>query len=120
MIAELFATEISLHDEKPPKVERFRSDAFAYATPFDDAHTCVHVFSGRVMAAVPRKLSSALLGHVMAHEITHVLERRDQHSATGVMKANWTANDYEAMAVHPLSFEVDNVEAIREYWRGGQ
>jgi hypothetical protein len=31
--------------------------------------------------------SNALLAHVMAHEITHVLEGIDRHSSEGVMKA---------------------------------
>jgi hypothetical protein len=99
---------------------RFRADAFAYATPFDDSHTCIHIFYDRVLGSVPRKLAPGLLGHVMAHEITHVLERRDRHSATGVMKDRWTANDYQQMAVHPLPFAAENVEAIREYWSGKQ
>ena len=98
----------------------FRSDALAYATPFADSGACIHIFYDRVLEAVPRKLASGLLGHVMAHEITHVLERKDRHSATGVMKAHWTTADYQAMAVHPLAFEPENVEAIREYWSGRQ
>jgi hypothetical protein len=36
------------------------------------------------------------------------------------MKANWTASDYQAMSVHPLAFEADTVDAIREYWGGRQ
>ncbi len=52
----------------------------------------------------------------MAHEIRHVLERVDRHSATGVMKAHWTTSDYEEMAVRPLPFAGENVELIREYW----
>jgi hypothetical protein len=99
--------------------ERFRNDALAYATPFDST-TCIHIFYNRVAGSVPRRLAGGLLGHVVAHEITHVLERRDRHSATGVMKAQWTAGDYEAMAVHPLAFEAENVEAIREYFTGRQ
>jgi hypothetical protein len=95
---------------------RFRPDALAFATPFDDSHTCIHIFYDRVLGTVPRKLAAGLLGHVMSHEITHVLERRDRHSATGVMKAQWTTADYEAMAVHPLAFEAQNVEGIGEYW----
>ncbi len=96
---------------------RFQSDALAYATPFDDSHTCIHIFYSRVLGSVPRKLASGLLGHVMAHEIAHVLERKDRHSATGVMKAHWCSSDYESMSVRPLPFAAENVESIREYWR---
>ncbi|SPE39494.1 hypothetical protein SBA3_3250003 [Candidatus Sulfopaludibacter sp. SbA3] len=95
---------------------RFRSDALAYATPFDDTRTCIHIFYNRVLGSVPRKLAPGLLGHVMAHEITHVLQRTEAHSATGVMKAQWTLSDYQAMSVRPLAFEAENIEAIRGYW----
>lgn len=95
---------------------RFQSDALAYATPFDASHTCIHIFYNRVLGSVPRKLASGLLGHVMAHEIAHVLERKDRHSETGVMKAHWSSSDYEAMSVRPLAFATENVESIREYW----
>jgi hypothetical protein len=37
---------------------RFRSDALAYATPFDDSHTSIHIFYGRVLGTVPRKLGA--------------------------------------------------------------
>jgi len=99
---------------------RFLPDALGYATPFDDSHTCIHIFYNRVLGSVAPRTAPALLGHVMAHEIAHVLERSDRHSATGVMKAQWTTGDYDAMAVHPLPFTAEDVEAIREYWSGTQ
>jgi len=111
------AITMEFDSSAPP---RFRPDALAFATPFDDSQTCIHIFYDRVVRTVPRKLSAGLLGHVMTHEITHVLERRDRHSKSGVMKAQWTTSDYEAMAGHPLAFEAENVNAIREYWSGRQ
>ena len=102
-------------DESAPA--RFRPDALGYAKPFDQFHTEIHILYNRVLRSVPREVAPALLGHVMAHEIAHVLERLDRHSATGVMKAAWVTSDYDAIAKRPLAFEPDNVEAIRAYWK---
>ncbi|MDR3699165.1 MAG: hypothetical protein P4L56_05985 [Candidatus Sulfopaludibacter sp.] len=99
---------------------RFRPDAFAYATPFDYTRTCIHIFYDRVLGSVPRKLAPELLGHVMAHEIGHLLERTDGHSETGVMKAHWTTGDYDLMSMGPLSFTAGDVSAIRGYWSGSR
>jgi hypothetical protein len=53
-----------------------------------------------------------LLAHVLAHEITHVLERTDRHSADGVMKAHWNLLDFTKMVWRPLPFAVEDVELI--------
>jgi hypothetical protein len=57
---------------------------------------------------------SALLAHVMAHEITHLLEGFAGHSETGVMKARWDAGDLRRMAVKPLLFDVEDVYLIQD------
>ncbi len=76
------------------------TDTSAYAQPF--AHgTAIHVFCDRVLQTGPHRLAAVLLGHVMAHEIGHVLEGMDRHSPTGVMKAHFTLDDYERDAAPP-------------------
>lgn len=50
----------------------------------------------------------------MVHEITHVLEGINRHSEEGVMKAIWSAKDYERMRDHPLPFAPVDVDLIRE------
>jgi hypothetical protein len=55
-----------------------------------------------------------LLAHVMVHEITHILERADRHSAEGLMKASWTPDDLVKMAYKPFSFDPVDVVLIRE------
>jgi len=102
-------------DESAPA--RFQPEALGYAKPFDQFHAEIHIFYSRVLRSVPREVAPAVLGHVMAHEIAHVLERLDRHSATGIMKAAWVTSDYDAIGKRPLAFEPDNVEAIRAYWR---
>ena len=53
-----------------------------------------------------------LLAHVLAHEISHILQGTDQHSARGVMKALWDINDYLRMARHPLPFTDLDIQLI--------
>lgn len=53
-----------------------------------------------------------VLAHVLAHEITHVLEVTDRHSKEGVMKAHWTGRDFRNMAWRGLPFAAEDVELI--------
>jgi hypothetical protein len=45
-----------------------------------------------------------LLGHVLAHEIVHILSGTDSHSEKGVMKRRWNQSDLEQMLIRPLTF----------------
>jgi hypothetical protein len=89
--------------------------ALAYARPFRASGTCIHLFVDRVLAKLDHEasFSNALMTHVMVHEITHVLEQIDRHSAEGVMKAVWSESDYRSMRRHPLPFAPEDVELIR-------
>ena len=81
--------------------------AMAYARPYGEA--TIVVFYDRVLAAgVP-----PLLAHVLAHEITHVLEGVAIHSAAGIMKARWTPSDYTEMRRGPLRFTQEDLLLIR-------
>ena len=77
----------------------------AYAMPYREGGARIHVFVGRVAAMVPANRMGTLLGHVLVHEITHVLQGVSRHSAQGVMKAHWDTPDFRAMEVHPLPFD---------------
>ena len=54
-----------------------------------------------------------LLGHVLAHEIAHVLEGIARHSATGLMKARWSEDDFQQMLVRPLPLASGDIRLIR-------
>jgi hypothetical protein len=54
----------------------------------------------------------SVLAHVLVHEITHVLEGIDRHSATGIMKDRWDDNDYFEMRRKPLRFAQKDVDLI--------
>jgi hypothetical protein len=85
--------------------------ALAYALPYEGTH--IVIFYDRVHAAVvdPDR-ATALMAHVMAHEITHVLEGVSRHSAEGVLKAHWTTTDFSRMSWKPLKFADEDIVLI--------
>jgi hypothetical protein len=88
--------------------------AMAYAFPFGGGSgQAIHVLWDRVREASSQESSGRLLGHVMVHEITHILEGMNHHSASGVMKAGWTSHDYFLMGGEPLPFAPEDVELIQ-------
>lgn len=89
----------------------FGPETMAYALPYGESRTAIHVFYNRIVQD-HRDLDSEVLGHVMAHEIGHVLEGIARHSPGGVMKAHWTHQDYSDMSRPHLSFAPEDVELI--------
>ena len=75
--------------ERTPK--ELLPGALAFATPYDRTH--ITVFYDRVELAVHANTVPALLAHVLAHEIAHVLQSIKRHSEEGIMKARWDAHD---------------------------
>ena len=84
--------------------------AMAYAKPYEGVH--IEVLYDR-MQKVQGRSRPVLLGHVLAHELAHLLEAIARHSATGVMKAQWDLNDYCQMLRAPLVFTADDIELIQ-------
>jgi hypothetical protein len=74
--------------------------------------------------------AASVLGHVIAHEITHILQGAVWHSEQGIMKAQWSRADFMAMIGKPLQFTEEDVvrmqrglkgwEARRASGRGGR
>ncbi len=58
----------------------------------------------RLNHAVPPDWLPYVMGYVLAHEVTHVLQGVARHSETGVMKARWTFADYTRMVSGKLEF----------------
>ncbi len=56
-----------------------------------------------------------LLGHVMAHEVVHLLQAVDRHSSSGLMKSRWDANDFRIMSTRLLPTAEEDLEFL---WRG--
>lgn len=89
--------------------------ALAEAFPFAEGGMRIAVFLDRISDLANRQplFMPRILGHVLAHEIGHVLRGTNAHSWTGVMKAHWDASDYAAMRKSSLPFSAEDVETIR-------
>jgi hypothetical protein len=103
----LEAIRIILQGPAPPDE---RPGVLAYAFPYEG--TRIVVFYDRVEHEVERSRVPALMAHVIAHEITHLLEGTSRHSQTGLMKAHWTNDDYLQMVWKPLPFTPADVILI--------
>jgi hypothetical protein len=77
----------------------FLPGALAYAQPYEGVH--IQVFYDRIKY---KPAPAELLAHVMVHEITHVLQGISRHSDSGVMKANWSGDDFQRMRYKALPF----------------
>ena len=101
------AIMVSFTDNTPTDLQ---PGALAYALPYEGTH--IRVFYDRITETCDRALVPSLLGHVLAHEITHVLEGVGWHSNYGVMKARWDIKDYSKMRVKPLEFTDEDIHMI--------
>jgi len=101
------AIHIELADHTP---EKLLPGALAYALPFEGIH--IRVFFDRVQKSVGANALPCLLGHVLVHEIGHILQGTVRHSETGVMKAHWTVDDFQQMTYHSLPFTEEDTDLI--------
>jgi hypothetical protein len=96
---------VTFSNDEPASLLR---GALAYAMPFDGTH--IVVFYDRVKNR-PGSVS-CLLGHVIAHEVAHILQGLMRHSESGIMKAQYTGADYRQMTWEPLQFTDEDVMLI--------
>jgi hypothetical protein len=101
------AIRVGLSDHTPPTMQ---PGALAYALPYEG--TRVVIFFDRVTGIADPGLVPVLLGHVLVHEVTHILEGAAGHSSEGVMKAYWTPDDYRQMFWKRLPFAQEDVDLI--------
>ena len=85
--------------------------AFGVSWPFEGVHT--QVFLDRVMLLSSAGISSPVLGHVLAHEIAHILSGTDAHSASGVMKMRWSGAELRDMAANPMRFTAPDLLLLK-------
>jgi len=104
------AISLKIDNEEPSESH---PGALGFSTPYAVSGTRIHVLFDRVRSGKTPNVAGPLLGHVMAHEIAHVLEGYASHSGVGIMKPYWDNSDFAKMALHPLSFSPADVEAIR-------
>jgi hypothetical protein len=65
-----------------------------------------------VMALSPQ-FGAHILGHVLAHEIGHVLAGENSHAESGLMKAQWSHEEFRWMGVKNLGFTPSYATMIR-------
>jgi hypothetical protein len=82
-------------------------DSLAYTGSSEGSH--ITVFLDRVEQM---RAPSNVLAHVMVHEITHLLQGVNRHSATGIMKEVWTVGDFGGMRLRPLPFTRLDIDLI--------
>jgi hypothetical protein len=105
---------ITLSNDTPASLH---PGALAYAQPYDGTH--VVVFYDRVknqpgiLPLVKGTFVASLLGHVIVHEVTHILQGMVRHSESGVMKQQWAGVDYVEMSGKPLQFTDEDVVLIQ-------
>lgn len=104
----LDAMLVSLMTSTP---KTFHPGALAYALPYEGVH--IQVFYDRIAQSDP-DLVPSLMAHVIVHEITHILQGIDRHSAGGIMKAVWASSDYTLMKRGQLRFTALDVEMIHD------
>lgn len=89
--------------------------ALALSHPYLKTGPCVTLLMDRLEAAIQLNPLSAyaLVGHVIAHELGHVLEGVTRHSDTGLMKERWLTNEVWKMKEHPIEFAPSDAALIR-------
>jgi hypothetical protein len=102
------AIVINLVDHGDPG---FRPDALAWTDLCEGVH--ITVYWDRIVGRKRPAPASVVLAHVLVHEVTHVLQGISRHAETGVMKARWTNEDYQAMRSKMLPFTRHDLELIQ-------
>ncbi|MBL8293590.1 MAG: hypothetical protein JNN08_17210 [Bryobacterales bacterium] len=71
------------------------------------------VLDGRWLPVPRSALLPKLLGHVIAHEMGHLLGMNRKHASEGLMKANWHKAEIQLAYQGKLRFSEDECEKIR-------
>ena len=87
----------------------------ASASVFEGRH--VVVFADRLQKTFRRDQVGVVLGHVLAHEIVHLLQGLDRHSEQGLMKAKWELSDYDEMRRKPMDLPEQDLDFIQDGMR---
>lgn len=94
---------VRLRDHTPADLH---PGSFGYALPYAHEGERVVVFYDRferLVSATPG-VAPIIFGHILAHEIGHVLAGVACHVESGLMRARWSDRDYSEMRMHRLGF----------------
>jgi hypothetical protein len=73
----------------------------------------ITIYLDRIKENRDPSVDLSLFGHVVAHEIGHVLQGEARHSREGILKQAWTPDDYSDMAAGRLTFTAEDVRLMR-------
>lgn len=91
-------------------VDRVHAEAMGYSA--GDFATVSVEFAERVEESGVAQLSQ-ILGHVIAHEIGHLLLPGGKHSMSGIMKARWRSEDWRLVCQGQLNFAPEQSRFLR-------
>jgi len=57
-------------------------------------------------------LAAVAAGYILAHELAHAMQGAPRHSESGILKAQWSNDDYQEMIFQKLAFAAVDVELI--------
>lgn len=63
---------------------------------------------------------STMLGHVIAHELGHLLLGSNSHAASGIMRSRWQTAELERMTHGTLFFAPDQVKLMQARLQTGE
>jgi len=80
--------------------------AIAAARPFGWSETSITIYELPLQRFVSQYANApeVVLAYILAHELAHVMQRLDHHSASGILKARWSYREYYRMLSRTLTF----------------
>ncbi len=90
--------------------------SLASARPFASSGTSITLYEVPLQHFLWRYANAppeVVLAYVLAHELAHVMKGLDHHSASGILKASWSYQEYYRMLSHTLTFTAKDVDLIR-------
>jgi hypothetical protein len=78
------------------------------------SETEITVYKDRVRRFLDNhsNLAQVAAGYILAHELAHAMQGVARHSDSGILKAQWSSEDYQEMIFQKLAFASLDVELI--------
>jgi hypothetical protein len=92
------------------------SGTVAEARPFGSSRNAITMYEiplQRFLTQHPNA-PEVVLAYVLAHELAHVMQGLDRHSASGILRANWSYREFYMMLSRSLTFTPQDVDLIRD------
>jgi hypothetical protein len=87
----------------------------AAARPFGSSGSAITLYQVPLRHFLKQHANApeVVLEYVLAHELAHVMQGLDRHSASGILKANWSYREYFMMLSRTPTFSAEDVDLIR-------